>query len=528
MRQIFIMYPAVHRAYEAKVPLELSEEQFWRKYLESEYFHRDRGHTGSHVGKVNKLERSQKEKFEKEIEEKKKDGDKKGDDKKEEDEPDEAAARSRAIGGTDDIFSRYDEELKKAKGGGAGGNGAPGDNSASSSSKQNSSSMTAAAATAASGGATLSALQNNKRLGTKLAVGQFDLASTAQTERGSRILNALDLHPAPANDSKGARVVNKYNRHWAMVLHPDDATAGCDLLNVAKQSINQVLDGDEDAKVNGGVDVEMRRLVGFADADENNADHAKCIGDTGGDSDDADGEESSLFRDLSLRNVEAYSGEVLGSNAPNRPKLSKEEELKRKKFSVQLAKHTASQVFASAAPLLRQLSGNTDAATRNAIANGGNGTEMEQLDGAFPPSDIGVTILGALTSKMASDSKTESDIQRMASGLPEDFKKRLTSFFRRSSELLRHFFGLRRVMEQRKKKGTQKTEDDTSKLQRIVQGMEDVYREMEVMRKELPQSETGEIMRKMCLPIMDQLDWAFQLHREGSGGGTGFVTVEEL
>ena len=32
------MYPAVHRAYEEKVPLELSEEQFWRKYLESEYF----------------------------------------------------------------------------------------------------------------------------------------------------------------------------------------------------------------------------------------------------------------------------------------------------------------------------------------------------------------------------------------------------------------------------------------------------------------------------------------------------------
>lgn len=34
MRQIFLMYPAVHKAYEEKVPLELSEEQFWRKYLE--------------------------------------------------------------------------------------------------------------------------------------------------------------------------------------------------------------------------------------------------------------------------------------------------------------------------------------------------------------------------------------------------------------------------------------------------------------------------------------------------------------
>ena len=47
MRQIFILYPAVHKAYEEKVPLELSDEQFWRKYLESEYFHRDRGRIGT-------------------------------------------------------------------------------------------------------------------------------------------------------------------------------------------------------------------------------------------------------------------------------------------------------------------------------------------------------------------------------------------------------------------------------------------------------------------------------------------------
>ena len=51
MRQIFIMYPAVHKAYEEKVPLELSDEQFWRKYLESEYFHRDRGRMGAASGR---------------------------------------------------------------------------------------------------------------------------------------------------------------------------------------------------------------------------------------------------------------------------------------------------------------------------------------------------------------------------------------------------------------------------------------------------------------------------------------------
>jgi transcription initiation factor TFIIH subunit 1 len=61
--------------------------------------------------------------------------------------------------------------------------------------------------------------------------------------------------------------------------------------------------------------------------------------------------------------------------------------------------------------------------------------------------------------------------------------------------------------------------------------MEKLYRELEEMRKMFPPTETGELQRKMCLPIMEQLDWAFKLHREGTGGGSrggGFVTVEEL
>ena len=67
------------------------------------------------------------------------------------------------------------------------------------------------------------------------------------------------------------------------------------------------------------------------------------------------------------------------------------------------------------------------------------------------------------------------------------------------------------------------------KLQKIVNGLEVVYREMEGVRKSLPQTEIGETMRKMYLPIMDQLDWAIKLHREGTGGGSsgGFVTVED-
>jgi hypothetical protein len=49
---------------------------------------------------------------------------------------------------------------------------------------------------------------------------------------------------------------------------------------------------------------------------------------------------------------------------------------------------------------------------------------------------------------------------------------------------------------------------------------------MEEMRRKLPQTSDGELMRKMCLPLMRQLDWAFKLYREGTGGGGGgFVAV---
>eukprot|EP01042_Synura_sphagnicola_P002276 gene2276-2720_t len=37
------MYPAVKRAYDDKVPVELSEQEFWTRYFQSEYFTRDKG-----------------------------------------------------------------------------------------------------------------------------------------------------------------------------------------------------------------------------------------------------------------------------------------------------------------------------------------------------------------------------------------------------------------------------------------------------------------------------------------------------
>lgn len=446
MRQIFIMYPAVHKAYEEKVPLELSDEQFWRKYLESEYFHRDRGRLG--IAARNHMDSRAS-------------GDAKDKAQRTSDEQD---ARAAAVG-TDDLFSRYDQKLREE------------------SRKTN-------------GNVSGSAKALAKKWGPNLAIGQFDLASTFQTERGELLEGPRDNHPPNTNDDgKGAKVIQKYNRHWAMVLHPEQAVAGSNLMEIARESVHDVLEGDEDAKAYGGLDKEMKKLISFAAAQKEDANHA--LG-TGLDEDEGDTPE-----EMTLKNVEAYYSGQVQNNESSKP-LS-EEDLKRHAV---FSQSTASKMSS----LAKQMQGKgTD-----------NFLTAEEY---FPPPQLGRELLSALTKKMAQDSKTNAATLEVVKILPEEFKKRLHSYFRRSSELLRHFFGLRRL-EAQGNSGAY-----SQKLARIVEGMETFYREMEGMRKEFPQTETGELQRKMCLPIMDQLDWAFKLHREGTRGagrGGGFVTVEEL
>lgn len=430
MRQIFILYPAVHKAYEEKVPLELSDEQFWRKYLESEFFHRDRGRLGTAARNQHGVASKETRKDIRSAEE---------DD-----------ARAAAVG-SDDLFSRYDSKLRDESNGGAPA----------------------------------------RKWGTRLAVGQFDLASTSETERGHLLEGQRDYFPPnTADDGKGARVIKKYNRHWAMVLNPEEAVAGSNLMDVARHSVEQSLEDDEAARAHGGVHQEMQRLVGYANATQEDANHVQGFGTS----------EEDVYEKLTLKNVEAYySGQQRNSRSSNE---TEEETLKRQAV---FARAMAAKVQAMAAPLLER----------------DVGAKVPKPD-SFPPPALGRELLSALTKKMAVDSQTDADTLQVVNSLPEDFKKRLHTFFSRSSELLRHFFGLRRLQ------ATGQSQN-SKKLARIVQGLEAVYREMEGMRKELPQTETGEVMRKMCIPIMDQLDWAFQLNRDRSGAGSGgFVTVEEL
>ena len=468
MRQIFIMYPAVHKAYEEKVPLELSDEQFWRKYLESEYFHRDRGRMGAAardhgttttatnpLATAASATRSATQAAQ-------------GGDSKATTGPtvEEQDARAAAVG-TDDLFSRYDQKLQERE---------------------------TMMLTSTGGGKTPS----SKQLGGRrpLAVGQFDLASTFATERGNLLEGPKDNHPPNALDidGKGARVIRKYNRHWAMVLHPEDAVAGADLTAIAA---NSVLDPSPEAEP-GGVDDEMRRLVDFANASEDDANHAAGLG----------GDTS--YEPLTLQNVEAYHvGAATRQSANGGGGTGASEEAEAAQRHAVFARSMVAKIESLTKPL--------------------NASMLNS--GCFPTAALGRELLAALTKKMAQDSRTEAASLEMVHKLPEDFRKNLHAYFRRSSELLRHFFGLRKVLEEQGQgQGGTRSSDSSQKLARIVAGMETFYREMEGMRKAFPQSETGELMRKMCLPIMDQLDWAFQLHREGSGGGGGggFVAVDEI
>lgn len=418
----------------------MSDEQFWRRYLESEFFHRDRGKLGTAAAAKgnNKLTSEQQD------------------------------ARAAAVG-ADDLFARYDQKLREASENHSGHQG----NAAASNNTTNG---------------------NKKKWGTHLAVGQFDLASTFETERGHLLEGPRDTHPSNEQDNgRGAAVVRKYNRHWSMVLHPEEAVAGSDLMEVSRKSVTEVLPDDEDSKAHGGVCREMKRLVNFANANEHDVNHV-----TGTGLEDED------YEALTLNNIEAYSfrnkstaqSEARGNETP-------EAAAKRRK-----------ELLAKGGTLQKMIRLAQASKTQNVL----------RPEDCHPEPDMGKKLLLKLTERIVKDAKTEEDRSEAVKQLDEKFKKDLDTYFRRSSELLRHFFGLKRMEAQ-----GSKSENNDKKLAKIRQGLEAVYREMEVLKKKVQSSEdeVGQMMGQMCKPIMDQLDEAFKFAESGSsgGGGGGFVEV---
>eukprot|EP00536_Pseudo-nitzschia_multiseries_P014530 jgi/Psemu1/262244/estExt_Genewise1Plus.C_7190027 len=467
MRQIFIMYPAVHKAYEEKVPLELSDEQFWRKYLESEYFHRDRGRVGAASGRQHAASGDTSAANEKKNKQAAADAK-------------DQAARA-AVVAADDLFSRYDQKLRES--------------------------------------GQLDDGQKRRKWGTHLAIGQFDLASTFETERGNLLEGPKDNHPhynsiaaggtGEENNTIGAKVIQKYNRHWAMVLNPEEAVAGSNLMEVARHSVQDAIPNDPDAMAGGGWDDEMQRLVGFAMASAETANHALGIG------------ESDEYETLTLKNVDVYynKGNDHGAAAAGSQKQAADDKRKQ------------NAMFAN---LMNQKMKKSLEEYRTKNANPTASSLAAQLEDAFPPPSHGRLLLVALTRRMQSDSKTDADTLEVVNSLPVEFKKRLHSYFRRASELLRHFFGLRKLAQETSDDGDDETNHAyKQKLEKIKDGLRTLHGEIDAMRHEQEvTSEKGKTMAGMCKQIMDQLNWAFKSSEEGANtgftasGSGGFTTVE--
>ena len=218
-----------------------------------------------------------------------------------------------------------------------------------------------------------------------------------------------------------------------------------------------------------------------------------------------------MFEELLLRNVGAYSGRFgFSSTSTETGAISIQPSVEEVKRQRDLSKSLALVTQEMAAQLIQQSAGKGD---------------KERMEYCFPPPAIGKTLLVKLTQRMAQNSQAETNATLMMDGIPEDIKEKLHSYFRRSSELLRHFFGIRECMD------ASRSEADARKLQKIVELMADIFGEMRKICKNLPQSKSGEVTRTMFETIMEQLDWAVQLHKDDRGGrdgGGGFVTVEDL
>lgn len=66
MQQIFLVYPAVQKAYKEYVPERITEYEFWTRFAKSSYYHRDKSDSSTLARSMEEIEMF--EKHEKEIE----------------------------------------------------------------------------------------------------------------------------------------------------------------------------------------------------------------------------------------------------------------------------------------------------------------------------------------------------------------------------------------------------------------------------------------------------------------------------
>jgi transcription initiation factor TFIIH subunit 1 len=236
---------------------------------------------------------------------------------------------------------------------------------------------------------------------------------------------------------------------------------------------------------------------------------------------------------LTLKNVDVYF-----SNSAKRKSTGTEEDAEAtRKKNAQFANYMVGKTKLMVEAVKKQQSGGV-----------GSSSTTTQLEDAFPPPIHGRDLLKALTKRMAQDSITDADTLEVVNSLPVNFKKRLHSYFRRTSELLRHFFGLRKLALEAEEaiaanngngndNGGSSSDQHSiaynQKLKKIVTGLETLYNEIGDMRKQQEVTGTkGKIMGRMCFQIMEQLDWAFKCYREGTNTGSsgsssgGFTTIE--
>uniref|UniRef100_A0A7S1FYW0 BSD domain-containing protein n=1 Tax=Corethron hystrix TaxID=216773 RepID=A0A7S1FYW0_9STRA len=482
------MYPAVFRAYVDKVPLEMPEEAFWRRYLESEYFHRDRGVPGAATYGTKMRGSSQPKRT-------------------------AGASGGAKAAGLDDMFSRYDREMKKEE-------------------------EEAACAEREARRAERKRARRHKNAPRPTYHGEagdarrmlstsdrFDLVSTVAAERPLGMVSGHDLHPGaaaaanalPHSGRRGAGavptttpVIGKYNRHWAFVLGETGAGGGAPV-------------DAERVTERGAAMGEMEDLVAFAQEgdDEEQPDYepAKSEG------------RSVVFRhfggigsrvrveELVLKDASVYRRK---DDAQTAAALDPETNASQMKRAYEMSKFVSSD--------FRKHVYGTDVTTEEILGGlyPGNRTNPPPSKHHFPNPALGKDLMTALTRKFMENEGGDARAEQFATNLDSDFRQKLDGHFRKSSELIKHFFGTRRLAEAAANgegaAGEEKTLAD--RLMKIVKKMEDIYREIEAMRKGLPQDESGIKMGRVLLPIMNQLDWVFEIHRDSRRqGNSGFVTV---